>query len=244
VSALVAVGSGLPNLSAQSSLRGVVRDSVRGAPVPSTQIVLTRDTLRPNWDAVPPRLSTLADTKGEFHIPDLSPGKYLLHARMVGYRARWLPVEIGADKEEFVVVRMSGSEVCLGHCGPDPVKLAYARNHRAEWGCQVAELERIESERQHWIETLAYPSAPLGPAPAFRAFPRDSRRLAALIRHVTDRARCRRAGRAYDQEFGATDTHFLVFEAGPVLLVSNPWGGDGTLVLDRQYRVLTRYIVE
>jgi hypothetical protein len=153
-------------------------------------------------------------------------------------------VEIRADEEEFVVVRMSGLDLCLGHCGPDPVKLAYARNHRAEWGCQLAETERIESERQDWIATLAYPSAPLGPAPAFRPLPRDSTRLAALIRHVTDRARCRRAGRVYDQEFGATDTHFLVFEVGPVLLVSNPWGGDDTLVLDRQYRVLTRYIVE
>src|SRR4051812_24548282 len=57
------------------------------------------------------------------------------------------------------------------------------------------------------------------------------------------RARCRRAGRAYDQAFGATDTHFLVYEAGPFLLVSNSWGSDD-LVLDRGYRVLIRFVVE
>jgi hypothetical protein len=236
--------SAVPDVSAQSGLSGVVRDSVRGTPLPNVQILLSKDTTSPRWDSLPPRFHLLTDAQGGFRFADIPAGKYALRARFIGYKSVGLPVKIQLGKENFVAVYMSGTSVCLGHCEPDPIKLAYARSHRDEWSCQLADPKAIESARRSWIRRLAEDTLPLPDSAGVPPqLPRDSAQLERKIRHVTDRARCRRAGRVYDQEFGATDTRFLVYEGGPFLFVSNSWGSDD-LVLDRAYRVLIRYIVE
>jgi hypothetical protein len=225
-------------VSAQSGLSGMVRDSARGTPLSNVQILLTADpTPRP------PAFHVLTDVKGRFHFADIPPGNYVLRARFIGFRAVNFPVEIGAGRGHSVVVRMSAVALCLGrHCEPDQSKLAYARSNRAEWGCQLAKREEVESERLSWVRRLAkYPLALPDSAGVPPQLSQDSAQLDRTIRHVTDRARCQHAGRVYDQEFGATSTHFLVYEAGPFLLVSN--SGDD-LVLDHAYRVLIRYVVE
>ena len=117
------------DLTAQSALHGVVRDSVSGAPISNVLIMLShRKTVRQR-DSVPSRFRQLTDIQGEFRLIDIPRGRYVVHARFLGYKALNLPVEIQPGKDQFLVVRMSGTSVCLGHCGPDPVKLAYARSH-------------------------------------------------------------------------------------------------------------------
>lgn len=242
---LMACSSPVRSLSAQASLSGVVRDSARGSPVSNVQIALIRDTLVSDPAGSSTRLESLSDRDGEFRFPDLPAGTYVLHARFIGYTARSLPVKIEPGQAQFMVIRMSGMDVCLGHCPPDPIKLAYAREHRSEWGCQTEDPKVIESLRQQWVRDLAEHPLPLPEsARNLPPLPRDSAQLADLIRHVTNRKQCQRAGQVYDEVFGATDTRFLVYRAGPILVVTVPWGGNGTLVLDRNYRVLIRYIVE
>jgi hypothetical protein len=239
------VVSAVSQLDAQSGLRGVVQDSVTGAPLPNVEVVLIQDTTSPRWDTLPSGIHVLTDSLGNFRFSGVPAGAYMLHARFITYKAVSVPVKIRPGNEESLVFRMSPTQVCLGGgCGPDSVQLAYARSHRAQWGCQLADPEAIESTRVGWVRRLAEDPLPLPDSAGVPAqLPRDSAKLDRIVRHVTDQARCRRAGRAYDEAFGATDIHFLVYEAGPFLLVSNSWGSDD-MVLDRKYRVLIRFVVE
>jgi Carboxypeptidase regulatory-like domain len=237
----LAVGA-VSQLGAQSGVSGVVQDSASGAPMSNVQVVLTHDTASPRWDSLPSQLYRLTGLQGRFSLADIPAGTYLLHARFIGYKALAIPVKIRPGREDSVVVRMA--PVCVGVCWPDPVKLAYARSHRDQWGCQLDDPQAIESTRMGWVRRLAEDPLPLPHSAGVpRQLPRDPAQLDRMVRHVNDRTRCRRAGRAYDQAFGATDTHFLVYEAGPFLLVSNSWGSDD-LVLDRGYRLLIQFVLE
>jgi hypothetical protein len=234
--------SSVSQLGAQSGLTGVVRDSVDDAPMSNVQVLLTGDAASPRWDSLSSQLYRLTGLEGRFQLADIPAGTYFLHARFIGYKALALPVKIRPGRVESVVVRLA--PVCVGVCWPDPVKLAYARSHRNRWGCQLTNPEAIESTRMGWVRRLTEDPLPLPDSAGVPAqLPRDSAELDRMVRHVKDRARCRRAGQTYDEEYGATDIHFLVYEAGPFLLVSNSWGSDD-LVLDRAYRVLIRFIVE
>jgi len=242
----LATGRGQTLVFAQTGLTGLIQDSADGRLIVGAQVVLSTDTLPREGEAVAPGLRAVTDTAGTFRLKGIRPGNYFIHVHRAGYLDRRLPLEVRADSAQVVTVRLWAPPLCLGYCPPDPQLVAEARRHQAEWTCKTDEPVAIEVTRQYWLESLTSRQPADWRALLDQAgLSRDSwSQVAASLHHVTDPAICRRAGQAYDQAFGATETHFLVFQAGPIFLVSHSPLGAGTALLDRNYRILTRFIME
>lgn len=231
--------------NAQVDLAGVVRDSLTDTPLVGAQVFLTEDTTVLHG---PPRRwprGVVTDSVGRFAFHSVEPGSYVLHARFIGFGARWLRVTVPPSGDGFVVLRLLPATIRLGYWPPDSAEVASNRARMPEWTCQTEEPDGIEFVRKQWIEMLAdRQPVDWDSLLVAQGLTRDSAEIARLLLHVTDPQICRRAGRGYDQTLGATDIHFLVFGIGQILIVANPWGGWGTVLLDREYRMLRTFIVE
>ena len=232
-----------PATRAADSLSGVVRDSLTDAPLMNAQVFLTDDTIVP--PGTPARWSRYTDAVGRFVFRAVQPGSHVLVVRFIGFRVRWLRVTVPQPGGGLVTLRLQPMATRLGHWPPDSAVVARNRERESEWTCQTEEPDVIEFVRKQWIEMFAdREPADWDSLLVAHGITRDSAEIARLVRHVTDSQICRRAGRAYDQWLGATDIHFLVFSVGPLLIVANPWGGGGTMLLDQDYRMLWTFVVE
>ena len=223
---------------------GVVRDSLTDTPLVGAQVFLTEDTTILHG---PPRRwprGVVTDSAGRFVLHSVVPGPYVFQARAIGFGPRWLRVTVSGSDDGFVVLRLLPTTIRLGFRPPDSAEVASNRARMSEWTCQTEEPDVIEFVRKHWIGMLAdRDPADWDSLLMAQGLTRDSAEIARLVLHVTDPEICRRAGLAYDEKLGATDIHFLVFQAGPILIASHPWGGGGTVLLDHEYRVLWTVVV-
>jgi carboxypeptidase family protein len=229
--------------AALSSLVGVVEDSATGTRLGGAPVFLTDDTvLRPG---APARWSRggITDRAGRFALREIRPGAHFLYARSIGFHPRWLRVTVPQPHGELVTLRLPPAVIRTGFYPSDSAEAAKNRERMSEWTCQTSDPDAIEATRKAWIETLSSrEEASWDSTLDSLGLPRDSAKIARLVRHVTDPEVCRRAGHAYDQMIGATGIYFLVLEAGPILIVADG-RGDATLLVDREYRVLTAFVV-
>lgn len=225
---------------ARDSLMGVVRDSLTDGPLAGSQLFLADDTILPFGK--PARWRVVSDAAGRFVFRAVPSGSYVLHARYIGFRARWLRVPV-PQPSGALVLRLQPTTIRLGWWPPDSAQVARNRERMPEWTCQNADPDAIEALRKGWIGDLSSREpADWDSLLVAAGLTRDSSEISRLARHVTDPEICRRAGQAYDQTIGATDIHFLVVEVGPVLIVVDG-AGDATVLLDHDYRVLTMLVV-
>ena len=221
--------------TATDSFRGVVRDRISWTGIPEVRVYLTKDSVE-IWSSVAPWHRTITDDRGEFVLPDVPSGSYVVNLDLRGYPTQRDPVEVGNTSERDRVWELRFGGPCLGFCFPSPSEVAYNRSHRAEWGCQTSYPQSIEAVRDTWVGSLAErePAAWDSLLVAHRV-PRDSAGIARGLRHVKDREACRRAGEAYDAAVAATTPDFLVFRIKDLLIATEPWGGRATVVLNRDY---------
>lgn len=226
----------------QVALAGVVRDSLTDTPLVGAQVFLTEDTTVLHG---PPRRwprGVVTDSVGRFVFHDVQPGSYVLQARFIGFSPRWVRVVVPVARGEPLTLRLHPATIRTGFGLSDPTKVVKNRERVSEWTCRRSDPEEIEATRQEWIGTLSS-REPVDWDSLLVAtgLSRDSIEIARMARHVTNPEVCRRAGDAYDRQIGATDIHFLVIEVGPILIVVDG-RRDATLVLDRDYRVLTMFV--
>lgn len=230
--------------TAADTLRGIVRDRISWTVLPEVRVYLTKDSAE-TWSSVAPGLRTITDDKGAFLLADVPLGNYVVNFDLLGYPTQREHVVVGrlSDRERIWEPPFGGP--CLGFCFPSPSGVLYNRSRRAEWGCQTSYPQSIEAVRQQWVESLAErePGDWDSLLVAHRV-PRDSAAIERGLLHVKARKACQRAGEAYDSAVVATASEFLVFRIKDLLIATEPWGGRATVVLDRDYEVLTTFILD
>jgi hypothetical protein len=221
---------------------GIVADSATTAPIQAAEVRLLPDTT-----ASRPGSGThvaLTDADGRFRLAGLSPGRYLLLVRRLGYAMRRGVVVVGAAPHARLDVRLAPRQEVLGVWAPDSATVERNRRRRAEWRCAVPSTTDIESARSAWALKLYTGMGPETDSlqTAWR-LPRDVDGLLRGQVLVTDRRTCQRAGAAYDDAVGAELPEFLVFEIGSILLVQEAGRLDASVLLDRRFRHLETFFV-
>jgi len=89
----------------RGTIEGAVADSATGQPLPTVEVVLTRET---RFVA-----GSFTDAFGRFTLHNLPPGSYQLSARIVGYRITTEPVAVGPGQNALLTLRLSPAPLQL-----------------------------------------------------------------------------------------------------------------------------------